>query len=184
MKLLFIHYIVETLEPLDPMKASEIPSIAERKAAPDPSRREKLVRALGHELGALLSASRALTIESAANFHPDLAPAAFHIACWLHSFGPAKSSRVALEVGMDRSATSRLTAQMVNLGLVVASSDPHDGRGVVFKLTAKGESRIASASARKGQVFSERIADWSDADLTGFAALLHRFNNRLKLPIE
>ncbi len=184
MKLLFVHYIDKPVEPTEFMKSSKIPAAAERRAAPDPVGREDLVRALGRELGALLSASRALTTQSAANFHPDLPPAAFHIAWWLHSYGPAKSSRLALEVGMDRSATSRLTAQMVSLGLMSASSDPHDGRGVVFKLTARGESRVASAAARKGQEFNERIADWSDTDLMGFAALLHRFNNRLELPAE
>jgi DNA-binding MarR family transcriptional regulator len=184
MKLLFVHQLLETIEPVNSMKAPKMASASERKPASDQTRRKELVLALGRELAALLSASRALTTESAANFHPDLAPAAFHVACWLHSFGPAKSSRLALEVGMDRSATSRLTAQMVNLGLVDASPDPHDGRGVVFKLTARGESRVASASARKGQAFDERIAGWSDADLTGFAALLHRFNNRPELPAE
>ncbi len=145
--------------------------------------RDELVHALGRELGALLSASRALTTQSAANFHPELAPAAFHIAWWLHSFGPAKSSRLALEVGMDRSATSRLTAQMVKLELLSASPDPDDGRGTVFKLTAKGERRVAGASTRKAQVFNDRIADWSEVDLKAFAAFLRRFNDHRDLPV-
>ncbi len=184
MKLLFIHYIANIPEPANLMKASKIPATTERIAAPDAIGREDLVRALGHELGALLSASRALTTQSAANFHPELPPAAFHIAWWLHSHGPAKSSRLALEVGMDRSATSRLTAQMVNLGIMAASPDPEDGRSVVFKLTAKGEHHVGNASVRKGQVFNERIADWSNADLTGFVAYLHRFNNHRNFPVE
>jgi DNA-binding MarR family transcriptional regulator len=184
MKLLFIHYIVNTLESANLMKASKIPAATERRAAGHPMGREDLVRALGRELAALLSASRALTTQSAADFHPQLPPAAFHIAGWLHSYGPAKSSRLAREVGMDRSATSRLTAQMVSLGLVAAAADPEDGRGVVFELTAKGERHVRDASVRKGRVFNERIADWSDADLTGLAALLHRFNNRPETPAE
>ena len=165
------------------MTAPRIPAATGRRATTD-HHRDELVRALGHELGALLSASRALTTQSAANFHPELPPAAFHIAWWLHSFGPAKSSRLALEVGMDRSATSRLTAQMAKLELVTASPDPNDGRGTVFKLTAKGERRVAGASTRKAQVFNERISDWSEADLTAFAALLHRFNDHRDSPVE
>ena len=85
---------------------------------------------------------------------------------------------------MDRSATSRLTAQMVNLGLMAASPDPEDGRGVVFRLTARGERHVGNASVRKGQVFNDRLADWSDADLTAFAAFLHRFNDHPELPAE
>ena len=164
------------------MKAPRIPAATGRSATRD-RLRDELVRALGRELGALLSASRALTTQSAANFHPELPPAAFHIAWWLHSFGPAKSGRLALEVGMDRSATSRLTAQMVKLELLAASPDPDDGRGTVFKLTAKGERRVASASTRKAQVFNERLADWDAADLTAFAAFLHRFNDHRDLPV-
>lgn len=165
------------------MKAPRISTPAGRSVAAA-RLRDELLHALGHELGALLSASRALTTQSAANFHPELAPAAFHIAWWLHSFGPAKSSRLAAEVGMDRSATSRLTAKMVKLELVAASPDPDDGRGIVFKLTAKGERRVASASTRKAQVFNERIVDWSEADLTVFAALLHRFNDHRDSPVD
>ena len=163
------------------MKAPRIPAANVRSATRD-RLRDDLVRALGHELGALLSASRALTTQFAANFHPELPPAAFHVAWWLHSFGPAKSSRLALEVGMDRSATSRLTAQMVRLELLAASPDPDDGRGIVLELTAKGESRVASASTHKAQVFNERLTDWSAADLTAFAAFLHRFNDHRNSP--
>jgi DNA-binding MarR family transcriptional regulator len=181
--LLFVHYIPDHFDSQNSMTAPRIPAATGRRATTD-RLRDELVRALGHELGALLSASRALTIQSAANFHPDLAPAAFHIAWWLHSFGPAKSSRLAAEVGMDRSATSRLTARMVKLELVAASPDPDDGRGIVFKLTAKGERRVASASTHKAQVFNERIADWSDADLTAFAALLRRFNDHRDSSVE
>ena len=85
---------------------------------------------------------------------------------------------------MDRSATSRLTAQMVKLELLAASPDPDDGRGIVFKLTAKGESRVARASMRKALVFNERLADWSAADLTAFTAFLHRFNDHRDSPVE
>ena len=36
-----------------------------------------------------------VTVDAATAFHPDLPPAAFHIAHWLHSFGAAKVSQVA-----------------------------------------------------------------------------------------
>jgi hypothetical protein len=58
--------------------------------------------ALGVQINALLSASRALTERSAAQFHPDLRPAAFHLARWLFAFGPAKPSVLADGVAMDR----------------------------------------------------------------------------------
>jgi DNA-binding MarR family transcriptional regulator len=139
--------------------------------------RETLVRTLGEQLNALMSASRALMADAVTAFHPDLPPAAFHIARWLRSFGAAKVSRVAEAVAMDRSATSRLTAGLINLGLVEARPDPADGRGVVLDLTDLGRKSIDRAITRKGDIFRQKIENWSSADLERFAALLRRFND-------
>src|SRR5260370_42278127 len=85
--------------------------------------REQRIRALGAALNTLVSQSRALTAQAAAMFHTELQPAAFHIALWLNAFGPANPSAVAQAVGMDRSAASRLTRELVRLGLVATSTD-------------------------------------------------------------
>lgn len=138
--------------------------------------RETLVLALGEQISALLSASRTLTVETSAKFHPGLPPAAFHIARWLHAFGPANASRVAEAVAMDRSATSRLTARLVELELVEARPDPLDGRGTVLNLTQRGRRKIRQAILHKGDAFRQRVDDWSDAELEQLARLLRRFN--------
>jgi hypothetical protein len=83
-------------------------------------RREQHIRALGAVLNALVSQSRALTAQAAVTFHAELQPAAFHIALWLNAFGPGKPSAVAQAVGMDRSAASRLTRELVVLSQTVA----------------------------------------------------------------
>jgi DNA-binding MarR family transcriptional regulator len=127
--------------------------------------RDGLVLALGEQLSALLSASRALTAEASASFHPDLPPGAFHIRVWLHAYGPANVSRVAEAVAMDRSATSRLTARLIALGLIEAHPDPSDGRGVVLALTDRGHKEVSRATARKDVAFRQRIDNFGDADL-------------------
>lgn len=141
------------------------------------SERERLVRALGVQLSALLSASRALTAEASASFHPDLPPAAFHISVWLHAYGPAKVSRVAEAVAMDRSATSRLTSRLLELGLIRARPDPLDGRGVVLELTDRGRTKVNQSSAGKDDAFRQRISNFSDAEIELLAGLLRRFNS-------
>lgn len=135
------------------------------------------VRALGEQLNALLSAGRAVMVDAGTTFHPDLPPAAFHIAHWLHSFGAAKVSRVAEAVAMDRSATSRLTARLIDLGLAEARPDPTDGRSVVLDLTDFGRKSIDQAIARKRDTFYQKIDTWSNADLEQFAVFLRRFND-------
>ena len=138
------------------------------------ARREQLVRALGAELNALVSQARALTAQASAIFHPELQPAAFHIALWLNSFGPAKPSAVAEAVNMDRSAASRLTRELVRFGLIATQTDPSDGRSVVLTLTADGRRRVAAAMQLKGATFRDRLASWSAKDLVLCTELLQR----------
>lgn len=128
--------------------------------------------ALGERLNALLSATRALSERSAAQFHEELQPAAFHIARWLHAFGPAKPSKIAESVGMDRSSTSTLLTRMRGLGLVTDTPDPQDRRGVIVQLTDLGEARVTSAMEERGVEFFGRLKDWSTHDLLELERLL------------
>ncbi|MDQ7876471.1 MarR family transcriptional regulator [Microbacterium sp. QXD-8] len=138
------------------------------------SGRERLEVALGEQVNALLSATRALTERSAAQFHEGLQPAAFHIARWLYAFGPAKPSVIADAVGMDRSSTSTLIGRMRGLGLVDGSPDPDDRRGVIVGLTDAGAVRVAAALADRGVELHERTQDWTTDDLSQLVTLLRR----------
>lgn len=141
------------------------------------SGRRDLELALGSELSALLSASRVLTERSAAAFHPDLQPAAFHLARWLFSYGPVKPSTLAESVGMDRSSTSSLIRSMKALNLLKGTPDPSDKRAVIVSLTSEGEARVKKALDLRGTSFFDRIKDWNDADVETLARLLHAFNH-------
>ncbi|UVK44865.1 MarR family transcriptional regulator [Mesorhizobium sp. AR07] len=136
--------------------------------------REQRILALGGTLNALVSQSRALMARAGVAFHAELQPAAFHIALWLDAFGPAKPSAVAQAVGMDRSATSRLTRELTRLGLIETITDPSDRRSVVLSLSTDGRRRMAAAMHGKGDTFRQRIASWSDEDLLLCTHLLRR----------
>ena len=146
------------------------------EAAPDSPHRDLQLK-LGAELNALLSASRALTERSSAAFHPELRPAAFHLARWLYAYGAARPSVLADAVAMDRSSTSSLIRRMKALGLVTSSADREDRRGVVIALTMEGESRVREALDLRGAHFFDRTAGWSTEELRRFVALLHAFNS-------
>jgi DNA-binding MarR family transcriptional regulator len=137
-------------------------------------RRAQRIRALGVVLNALVSQSRALTAQAAVTFHAELQPAAFHIALWLNAFGPAKPSAVAQAVGMDRSAASRLTRELVRLGLIATSIDPSDRRSIVLSLNVDGRRRLEAAMQAKGATFRQRVASWSEEDLLLCTDLLRR----------
>ncbi|MEV5070718.1 MarR family transcriptional regulator [Microbacterium sp. LMI12-1-1.1] len=138
--------------------------------------RDRLELALGEQVNALLSATRALTERSAARFHEGLQPAAFHIARWLYAFGPAKPSVIADAVGMDRSSTSTLIGRMRSLGLVAGSPDPDDRRGVIMRLTEAGNVGVAAALADRGAELRDRTRDWTTDDLSQLVTLLGRLS--------
>ncbi|WP_285724884.1 MarR family winged helix-turn-helix transcriptional regulator [Psychromicrobium xiongbiense] len=143
--------------------------------SPDDARRD-LELALGVELNALLSASRALTERTAAAFHPDLQPAAFHLARWLYAYGPANPSMLSKAVAMDRSSTSHLIGKMKRLDLVISTPDPADRRGIIATLTPAGRARVEDALNVRGTTYFARTDSWSDTELESLTALLHKFN--------
>ncbi|WP_204854009.1 MULTISPECIES: MarR family winged helix-turn-helix transcriptional regulator [Rhizobium] len=138
--------------------------------------RTELATELGSELNALLVASRTVMAASAARFHPDLQPAAYQLAAMLASQGPTKAGGLADRLGMDKSAVSRLAKSLCDNGLAHASTDPDDGRAIVYSLTDAGRNGIQAASAVKSDAFFSRMDGWSDAELTLFIGLLRKFN--------
>src|SRR5258708_27934695 len=147
-------------------------------ADPHRSTRRELERALGAELNALLSASRALDVRTAAAFHPDLQPAAFHLARWLYAYGPVQPSTLAEAVGMDRSSTSSLIGSMRRLELIASMPDPVDRRAVIVSLTPAGEARVIQALHVRRSPFFNRPHYSPLEDLRRFTTLLRQFNAR------
>jgi DNA-binding MarR family transcriptional regulator len=137
--------------------------------------RTELTTELGSELNGLLVASRTVMAASAARFHPDLQPAAYQLAAMLAGQGPTKAGRLAERLGMDKSAVSRLAKSLCEKGLAQASTDPDDGRAIVYALTDAGRDGIQAANAVKSHSFFSRVEGWSDAELTLFIDLLRKF---------
>ncbi|KMZ43235.1 MULTISPECIES: MarR family transcriptional regulator [Bacillales] len=138
--------------------------------------REKLEIELGEQLNALISASHALNVRSAAKFDSSLQPAAFHIVRWLYSYGPTNAATLAESTAMDRSSVSRLVKQLQALGYVSRVASPNDGREIVLSLTEHGQQKIIEALKEKESVFFERISDWKDEELHNFTQMLKHFN--------
>ncbi|GES25269.1 hypothetical protein Aple_081680 [Acrocarpospora pleiomorpha] len=139
--------------------------------------RRELELALGERINALVSATRALSERSAAHFHAELQPAAFHIARWLYAFGPARPSVIAEAVGMDRSSTSTLIAKMRSLGLLDSSPAPDDRRSIIVQLSEQGRQRVAATLQERGKEFYTRTQDWSNDDLARLTELLGRLTS-------
>ncbi|WML33460.1 MarR family transcriptional regulator [Clostridium sp. OS1-26] len=139
--------------------------------------RNNLELQLGEQLNALISASHALNVRTAACFDSTLQPAAFLIVRWLFSFGPTSATVLAESTAMDRSSVSRLINQLKTLNYVKSEPSPNDRRGVLLSLTELGQQKIMNALREKESAFYERISRWDDSRLEKFIELLRDFND-------
>src|SRR5690606_24312183 len=64
--------------------------------------------------------------------------AAYLLLSRLDQDGPTGVKALAAGMGIDSSTVTRQVAPLVESGLVKRSSDPHDGRAVVLRLSARG----------------------------------------------
>ena len=140
------------------------------------AQRNQLELILGNELNALISASHALNVRTAAVFDSTLQPAAFLIIRWLLSYGPVKATVLAQATAMDRSSVTRLVTQLKQLGYVKSETHPQDNRGILLSLTDYGREKALYAIKEKEIEFNKRIANWENTELETFIELLEYFN--------
>jgi len=140
------------------------------------AKRIELELKLGKELNALISASHALNVRTAARFDSTLQPAAFLLVRWLFSFGPASATVLAESTAMDRSSVSRLINQLKKSGYLQSEISPNDRRGILLSLTELGRQKTINALKEKESLFYERISKWDDYKLEKFTGMLEDFN--------
>lgn len=134
--------------------------------------REQLELNLEEQLNTLVNVSHAQNIRAAADFDPNLRPAAFLIVRWLLTYGQASAKALAESTAMDRSSVSRLVNQLKQAGYVKSETYPHDRRGILLSLTKLGRNKATSALRQKGNELHARILSCTDSQLVDFVEAL------------
>jgi DNA-binding MarR family transcriptional regulator len=137
---------------------------------------EAAFRQLERELGFLLRRARALQARTAAQFHPDLEPAALGLLALLQDEGPLRASDLVIRLGLDKSTVSRQVTSLVDLGLVDREPDPDDGRAQVLRPSATGAERLAHVRAARRAYLRTELGDWPAEDVEALGGLLERYN--------
>jgi DNA-binding MarR family transcriptional regulator len=135
---------------------------------------------LEHEVGRLLRRVRRVIHERARSVHPDLQPAAYLLLAHLAGCGPARSTSLVEDLGIDKGAISRQVHHLTALGLVERTPDPADGRATLLSPTAEARRRLAEVAAQRRAQLAERLADWSDEELSALVDELARYNAALE----
>ena len=90
--------------------------------------------------------------------------------------GPSRLSALAERCGFDPSTVSRQVADLEKEGLLERTTDPGDRRAVLLKASPKGKRLLQRLEAGRRQRMQRMLGDWTEQEISTFAALLGRLN--------
>ncbi len=90
--------------------------------------------------------------------------------------GETMVSTVADRLGIDPSRASRLTGELIRLGLVRRAVSQLDGRRSVLQTTEAGEQVVQAVRLYKFMALGDFLSDWTEAEIATFLPLLERFS--------
>lgn len=76
--------------------------------------------------------------------------------------GSSTAAQLAAEIGLDRSRVSRHADRFEAMGLIRREADPHDARGTLLILTAKGRKVIDALRGGLAEYLDGIIEDWPE----------------------
>ncbi|WP_328890899.1 MarR family winged helix-turn-helix transcriptional regulator [Streptomyces sp. NBC_00316] len=94
--------------------------------------------------------------------------------------GPMSISELSDAFGLDASTLNRQTAAAMRTGLVERIPDPEGGMARKFRITDKGARLLDEERDVITRALDKVMAEWSDDDITDFAAYLRRFNTSIE----
>lgn len=139
------------------------------------------LRLLEREVGVLIRRIKRVIGERARAVHEDLQPASYLMLSWLADEGPVRASSMVEHFAIDKGAISRQLQHLDDLGLVVRTPDPADGRATLVAASEDARQRLADVTEHRRKWLDERLGDWDAAELADFASTLQRYNQALNL---
>lgn len=137
------------------------------------------LRSIETEVGTLIRRVKRVMGERAREIHPDLHPITYFILTHLAVHGPLRGADLSDAFGMDKGGVSRQVQTLVDLGLVERQPNPEDRRAILLDATDEGRERLRTVARSRSDRFDERLAHWSDTELSTFARQLASYNRTL-----
>ena len=137
------------------------------------------LRRLEREVGVLIRRIKRVIGDRARAVHPDLQPASYLMLAWLVDEGPVRASEMVESFNIDKGAVSRQLQHLDDLGLVVRTPDPDDGRASLVAASDDARRRLADVAEHRRKWLDEQLGDWTDDELETFVTTLGRYNHAL-----
>lgn len=127
------------------------------------------------QMGILAAKIRTSIRDAAAAVDPALQPFGLKLLRIVERLGPIHAGAAAEMLAVDRTAISRQSRQLEDLGLVSTRSDPEDRRARFIELTDEGRARLGNIGPTGFSSLQRVLGEWDDADLHRFAGYLARW---------
>lgn len=143
------------------------------------STRAESLRHLEREVAVLIRRIKRVIGERARAVHPDLQPASYLMLSWLADEGPVRTTSMVESFHIDKGAVSRQLQHLDDLGLVVRTPDPDDGRASLVAASDEARRRLADVAEHRRKWLDEQLGDWDAEELETFATTLEKYNRAL-----
>ncbi|HEY3477919.1 MAG TPA: MarR family transcriptional regulator [Streptomyces sp.] len=148
---------------------------------PSPSSSRPAAARVEASLGLLLRrGTRAALYEQLIRGLPGVTETTYPVISGIARLEPVSSSRLADEIGIDRTATTRYASRLESAGLIARTPDPTDARATLLSLTEQGRTTIATCRARLTEHLTDLLSRWSPSEQDVFAAVLEDFVGQLR----
>jgi DNA-binding MarR family transcriptional regulator len=141
--------------------------------------RAESLRHLEREVAVLIRRIKRVIGERARAVHPDLQPASYLMLSWLADEGPVRATSMVENFNIDKGAVSRQLQHLDDLGLVVRTPDPDDGRASLVAASDEALRRLADVAEHRRKWLDEQLGDWGAEELETFATTLEKYNRAL-----
>ncbi|MGG5171777.1 MarR family winged helix-turn-helix transcriptional regulator [Pseudarthrobacter sp. J1738] len=98
--------------------------------------------------------------------------------------GQTRATHLAERLGVSAPVLSRHIAELEDMGLVIRTPDPADGRAQVLRLSPKGEQKLAYLVERRAAALASYLADWNEDDAASTGAMISKLTASLRKSIK
>jgi len=134
--------------------------------------RAQAVRTLEAEFSELITQFRRVILENAHRLSPGMLPGAYKVFTTIVRRDHVTISALAETLMADKGQISRTVRELENLGLVVRTPDPSDGRSSILTATPEGLERLDAARNPRESALADSLESWDVADIERLAHLL------------
>lgn len=98
--------------------------------------------------------------------------------------GETRATHLAERLGVSAPVLSRHIAELADMGLVVRTQDPDDGRAQLLALSQRGTERLQEIIRQRAETLQGYLIDWNEDDAVATGAMLNKLTASLKKSIR